>query len=112
MSNYKSLNRKHQMKLNRKTKIKLRQHLNADSLLASVRCGFEQIRVPLNKSHQDTLVNFIEYWEENTTTGKIQRFCWITDFVVTDENVFTIMRGGRVNSCTQKTGIYGFFSSM
>ena len=51
--------------------------------------------VPLNKSHKDTLVNFIEYWEENTTTGKIQRFCWITDFVVTDENVFTIMRGGR-----------------
>ncbi len=30
--------------------------------------------VPLNKSHQDTLVNFIEYWEENTITGKIQRF--------------------------------------
>jgi hypothetical protein len=51
--------------------------------------------VPLNKSNQDTLVNFIEYWEENTTTGKIQRFCWITDFVVTDENVFLIMRGGR-----------------
>jgi hypothetical protein len=51
--------------------------------------------VPLNKSHQDTLVNFIEYWEENTITGKIQRFCWITDFVVSEENVFTIMRGGR-----------------
>lgn len=51
--------------------------------------------VPLNKSNQDTLVNFIEYWEENTTTGKTQRFCWITDFIVTDENVFLIMRGGR-----------------
>ncbi len=44
MSNYRSLNRKHQMELNRNTKIKLRQHLNADSLFASVRCGFEQIQ--------------------------------------------------------------------
>ena len=32
------------MELNRKTKIKLRQHLNADSLIAAVRSGFEQIQ--------------------------------------------------------------------
>lgn len=51
--------------------------------------------VPLNKSNQDTLVNFIEYWEENTATGETQHFCWITDFTVTEENTFQIMRGGR-----------------
>ena len=38
------------MELNRKTKIKLRQHLNADSLFASVRCGFEQIQDHRNSS--------------------------------------------------------------
>ncbi len=53
MSNYRSLNRKHQMELNRKTKIKLRQHLNADSLFASVRCGFEQIQ---NHRHSNTTI--------------------------------------------------------
>jgi hypothetical protein len=51
--------------------------------------------VPLNKTNQKTLVNFVEYWQEDTNTGKKLRFCWITDFTVTDENVFQIMRGGR-----------------
>ena len=51
--------------------------------------------VPLNKSNQDTLVNFIEYWEKNSATGKTQHFCWITDFTVTEENAFQIMRGAR-----------------
>lgn len=51
--------------------------------------------VPLNQSNQETLVNFVEYWQEDTTTGNNMRFCWITDFTITDENVFKIMRGGR-----------------
>jgi len=51
--------------------------------------------VPLNQSNQDTLVNFVEYWQKDTATGKTLRFCWITDFTITDENVFQIMRGGR-----------------
>ncbi len=52
-------------------------------------------QVPLNKSNSDVLVNFVEYWEVNKN-GKIQHFCWVTDFTVTTDNVFQIMRGGRV----------------
>ena len=51
--------------------------------------------VPLNKSNQDLLVNFVEYWGKNTTTGKTQHFSWITDFTVTEDNAYQIMRGGR-----------------
>ena len=51
--------------------------------------------VPLNKSNQETLVNFLEYWEVNTDTGEEQRFSWITDFTITEENAFQLMRGGR-----------------
>ena len=50
-------------------------------------------QVPLNKSNQDVLVNFVEYWE--IKAGKTQHFAWITDFTVTETNVFQIMRGGR-----------------
>jgi len=50
-------------------------------------------QVPLNKSNQDLLVNFVEYWE--ITDKKTQHFCWVTDFTVTPKNVFQIMRGGR-----------------
>jgi len=50
-------------------------------------------QVPLNKSNQDLLVNFVEYWE--ITKKGTQHFCWITDFTVTPSNVFQIMRGGR-----------------
>lgn len=51
-------------------------------------------QVPLNKSNSDVLVNFVEYWEVKKN-GKIQHFCWVTDFTVTTDNVFQIMRGGR-----------------
>ncbi len=51
--------------------------------------------VPLNKSNQDILVNLIEYWEVNIKTGKTMHFCWVTDFTVTEENIFKLMRGGR-----------------
>ena len=51
-------------------------------------------QVPLNQSNQYLLVNFIEYWEVRPD-GKTQHFCWITDFIVTGDNVFQLMRGGR-----------------
>lgn len=51
--------------------------------------------VPLNKSNQDRRVTFVEYWEENTRTRKIQRFSWITDLEVTEDNVYQFMRGAR-----------------
>lgn len=50
---------------------------------------------PLNKSNQDHRVTFVEYWEENTKTGKIQRFSWITDLEITEDNVYLFMRGAR-----------------
>ena len=50
--------------------------------------------VPLNKSNQDVRVNFIEYWE--ISKKKTKHFSWITDFEITQENAYEIMRGGRV----------------
>jgi len=52
-------------------------------------------RAPLNKSHQEKLVTFVEYWELNNKTGKKQHFSWITDLEVTGENVCQFMRGAR-----------------
>jgi hypothetical protein len=50
--------------------------------------------VPLNEAHPDCLVNVLEYWEIHAN-GKVQHFSWITDFVLTPDNVYVIMRGGR-----------------
>jgi hypothetical protein len=49
--------------------------------------------VPLNASNSDLLVNFVEYWE--IKGEKVRRFCWITDFTVSDDIAHEIMRGGR-----------------
>ncbi len=49
--------------------------------------------VPLNKSNQEIQVNFLEYWE--ITKEKTQHFSWVTDFTITKENAYTLMRGGR-----------------
>lgn len=51
-------------------------------------------QLSLNKSNQDLLVNFLEYWEVGKD-GKLQKFSWITDIEITEENAFTLMRGGR-----------------
>lgn len=51
--------------------------------------------VPLNKSNQDRLVTFVEYWEHNAKTDKVQHFCWITNLDITEENVYLFMRGAR-----------------
>lgn len=60
-------------------------------------------QVPLNESHQDCLVNVLEYWEVHPekvvkgvrTAGQVQYFSWITDFELRESNVYAIMRGGR-----------------
>ncbi|MCP4991604.1 MAG: transposase, partial [Colwellia sp.] len=49
--------------------------------------------VPLNASNQDLLVNFIEYWE--VTDKETKHFSWVTDFIITKDNAYQIMRGGR-----------------
>lgn len=49
--------------------------------------------VPLNESNKDLPVNLLEYWEEGGR--KPQHFCWVTDFTITKDNAYDIMRGGR-----------------
>jgi hypothetical protein len=49
--------------------------------------------VPLNASHPDLRINFIEYWE--LSQDKVQHFSWVTDLQVNKRNVFHLMRGGR-----------------
>jgi len=53
-------------------------------------------QVQLNNSHPDFKVNFLEYWETDKN-GKVQHFSWVTDITITNENIYQIMRGGRVN---------------
>ena len=48
---------------------------------------------PLNASNSDVRVNFLEYWE--TKADKTQHFTWITDFTITLDHAFDLMRGGR-----------------
>jgi hypothetical protein len=61
---------------------------------AGVRHRFRFINdVPLNASHVDVRVNFIEYWEMGD--NKVQHFSWVTDLRVSMRNVFHLMRGGR-----------------
>ncbi len=48
---------------------------------------------PLNKSNQDFLVTFVQYWQEDTKTEKILRFSWITGLDVTEDNAYLFMRG-------------------
>jgi len=50
-------------------------------------------QVPLNESNQDLLINFLEYWE--ITPEKTQHFSWVTDFTITNDNAYDLMRGGR-----------------
>lgn len=51
-------------------------------------------QVGLNKSNQDVVVNFLEYWEIQDD-GSTQHFSWVSDFEISRENVFQLMRGGR-----------------
>jgi Transposase DDE domain len=49
--------------------------------------------VPLNASHADLRVNFLECWE--TVHGQVQHFSWVTDLRVNKGTVYQLMRGGR-----------------
>lgn len=50
---------------------------------------------PLNQANPDLKVNLLLYEEYNTKTEKLQRFSWVTDFIITEENAYILMRGGR-----------------
>ncbi|MHC1725848.1 MAG: transposase [Syntrophobacteraceae bacterium] len=47
----------------------------------------------INASHRDVRVNLLEYWE--IRGDKKKYFSWVTDLVITPQNVYQIMRGGR-----------------
>ena len=49
---------------------------------------------PLNETHFDLQVNFLEYWEIKPT-GKTQHFSWVTDIAITTANLMSLMQGGR-----------------
>lgn len=49
--------------------------------------------LPLNKTHLELRVNFMEYWENDG--DRHRRFSWITDIELTQDNVEPVMRGGR-----------------
>lgn len=50
-------------------------------------------QLPINASHKDVRVNLLEYWEIRGEKKKY--FSWVTDFIITPENVYQIMRAGR-----------------
>ena len=50
-------------------------------------------QVSLNASNPDLLVNFLEYWEIGAK--QTRHFTWITDFTITQDNAYQLMRGGR-----------------
>jgi hypothetical protein len=49
--------------------------------------------MPLNASHSDLRVNFLECWEWDN--DKVQHFSWVTDLRLTKGTVYQLMRGGR-----------------
>jgi hypothetical protein len=50
--------------------------------------------VPLNQSHPDLLVNYLDYWEIGKN-GKEYHCNWITDIPLSRDTVEPVMRGGR-----------------
>jgi hypothetical protein len=63
--------------------------------------------VPLNASHADLRVNFLECWEGDQGTDQGQHCSWVTDLRVTKGTVYQLMRGGRarwrIENATFKT---------
>ena len=53
-------------------------------------------QVPLNDSHLDFKVNFLEYWEIDEKGKVLYHNTWVTDILITQENVYKIARVGRV----------------
>lgn len=51
-------------------------------------------KVPLNDTHFDLNVNFLDYWETHPN-GKRLHFSWVTDILLHEANVLDVMRAGR-----------------
>lgn len=51
--------------------------------------------LPLNASHPDLLVNFLQLIERDAEGNITKRFTWVTDLTITPENAHHLARGGR-----------------
>ena len=51
--------------------------------------------VPLNKTHPDLRVNFLQYIEYGSDGHERKKFSWVTDLKITHENARHLVRGGR-----------------
>jgi hypothetical protein len=49
----------------------------------------------INQANLDLKVNLLVCDEDNAKTGETQHFSWVTDFEITQENAYILMRGGR-----------------
>lgn len=62
---------------------------------AGLACGYRYANhVPLNASHKDLLVNYIDYWEERPN-GKNYLYACITDIPLSADTVADVVRAGR-----------------
>jgi hypothetical protein len=52
-------------------------------------------KIPLNDANHDLEVNFIDCAVKNLAGKSMGHFSWVTDFVVTKQNVHELSRGGR-----------------
>ena len=50
--------------------------------------------VPINATHDDLLVNYLEWWEIDKH-GRQKVFTWVTNLPITPENVFDLARSAR-----------------
>jgi len=50
---------------------------------------------PLNNSHLDFKVNFLEYWMSDSKGNQVYHNTWITDMEITTSNCHQIAQGGR-----------------
>jgi len=51
-------------------------------------------QIPLNNTHPDCLINYLDYWEVDEKE-KEKNFLWITDLTLSPDAVYKIMRAGR-----------------
>jgi hypothetical protein len=51
--------------------------------------------LPLNESHQDVRVNFLECIETDSNGKIVKQFTWVTDLSITPENARHLMQGAR-----------------
>jgi hypothetical protein len=49
---------------------------------------------PLNEANFELEINFLEYWEIKPS-GKTRHFSWVTDIVITDDNLMQLMQAAR-----------------